>query len=199
MTRVPGFRSLGKLMPSSTAPGQRISGCTDLQPRDAKAKCAFLLQSAVDVNGSAAPLECSLRASYQPFFALLSACHPRHMQATCHLIGRVYRGILWKVHSSSRARLFCSSWTQREPLAAMYKNASRRSQDAGRKLGVACLCLVGILLYITATMKFQSVPVGLAALSALWTGCGAAPTTTIDAAPIAGSSTSDLFPPTGSE
>jgi hypothetical protein len=48
-------------------------------------------------------------------------------------------------------------------------------------------------------MKSQTIPIaGLAALSALLTACGAAPTTTVDAAPYAGSSTSDLYPPTGS-
>jgi hypothetical protein len=48
-------------------------------------------------------------------------------------------------------------------------------------------------------MKSQSISVvGLVAFSALLTGCGAAPATTVDAAPYAGSTTSDLYPPISS-
>ncbi|KAF2675778.1 phosphoglycerate mutase-like protein [Lentithecium fluviatile CBS 122367] len=47
-------------------------------------------------------------------------------------------------------------------------------------------------------MKSQIVPVAcLAALLALLTGCGAAPATSVDEAPNTGSTTSDLFPPSG--
>jgi len=82
-----------------------------------------------------------------------------------------------------------------------YKKSPWRAQGAGQKLGFACLCLllVGIWIYSEAVMKSQTVPmVGLVALSALLTGCGAAPTTTIDAEPYVGSTSTDLYPPPGS-